>query len=156
MNDPKHIAEQEVQLIGETRTKYQNKTGRKPPYEIPADTGAKDEVFSGPKVDPDNIVLTGYRLSPDMPLMRWNQASEMHPAGENPAYIHFGALTVPEIMLNEVLPDVVGLGEGEETPFAAQKGEMPEGEGGKFLDANYSKNFVQAEKVVKSDVPCKR
>lgn len=157
MNEPSHIGEQEIQKQGETRTKYQGKTGRDNPHQIPKDeTTAKDEVFSGPKIDPDNIVVTGYRLSPDLPFKGWKDAGELHPAGERAAYVHFGSLDAPQIALNEVLPDAVGLGQGEETPFAAQRGEMPEGTDGKFMAATTTEGFVQARKPVKSDVPANR
>lgn len=147
------LSEQPTQGIGETRTKYQGKTGRDNPHEIPADSGAKDEVFSGPRIDNDNVSVSGYRESPDMPRRNWKDSSEFHPAGEKAAYIHFGSLESPS--LNEVLPDVIGLGEGEATPFSAQRGEMPEGEG-KFLKATTTEGFVQARKPVKSDVPANR
>lgn len=155
MNKPSHIGEQSIQKDGETRTKYQGKTGRDNPHPIPADSSAKDEVFSGPKIDADNIIVTGYRLSPDLPRRGWKEASEFHPAGERAAYIHFGALAAPQIALNEVLPDAVGLGQGEATPFSAQRGEMPEGNG-KFLPATTTEGFVEAAKPVKSDVPANR
>jgi len=155
MNKPAHIGEQEIQKQGETRTKYQGKTGRDNPHTIPADSGAKDELFSGPKVDGDNIIVTGYRLSPEIPFRDWKSASEFHPAGERAAYIHYGSLAAPKIDLNEVLPDAIGLGEGEATPFSAQRGEMPEG-AGKFLSPDDTSGFVQAAKPVKSDVPADR
>lgn len=149
------LAEQPLQGIGETRTEYEKApTKGDEPYKIPADAGAKDEVFSGPRIDNDNVSVSGYRISPDMPMKGWKETSEFHPAGEKAGYIHFGALTSPS--LNEVLPDAIGLGEAEETPFSAQRGEMPEGTAGKFINRAETDGFVEARKPVKSDVPANR
>lgn len=146
-------SEMPINQDGETLGKYAGKTGTDQPYERPKDAGAKDEIFSGPAIDSDNIIITAYRYSPKMPLRDWKEAGDFHPAGESPAFVHFGALDPPK--LNEVLPDVIGLGEGEATPFSAQRGEMPEAEG-KFMPATTTEGFVQAKKPVKSDVPANR
>lgn len=132
---------------------YQGKTVRKPPYEIPNDSGAKEETFSGPQVEGPPKNETRYRYSPDMDRQIMVDSFNYHEAGEEAAYVDFGAVTL--IKGGKVFPDVTGLGEGEATPFSAQRGEMPEGEGGKMV-GKATAGFVQAMRPVKSDVPANR
>jgi hypothetical protein len=46
-----------------------------------------------------------------------------HEPGESPAIVDFGSVTLEKG--GSVYPDALGLGEGEATPFSAQRGEMP-------------------------------
>jgi hypothetical protein len=110
---------------GEQPDKYQGVTGRKPPYTIPKDAGAESAIFSGPKIDNENISSTAYRFSPDMERVPWTEHDSGHARGPKPATIAFGAL-LPQTIINPLKADAIGLGEGEKTPFSAQRGEMPE------------------------------
>lgn len=133
---------------------FQDKTGRKPPYELPNDSGAKDEVFSGPSDEGPVRNETRYRYAPDMDRQVMVDSFNYHEAGEAPAIIDFGAVTLEKG--GAVFPEAMGLGEGESTPFCAQQGEHPEGTGGKRPMGRPTRGFVQAARMVKSDVPADR
>jgi hypothetical protein len=132
---------------------FQDKTARKPPYSIPNDTTAKDATFSGPADEGPVRNETRYRYSPDMDRQIMVDSANYHEAGEEAAYIDFGAVSL--VKGGTVYPDAIGLGEGEQTPFAAQQGQHPEGSGGKMLKRPTG-GFVQAAMPVKSDVPANR
>lgn len=133
---------------------FQGKTGRTPPYEIPKDAGASEATFTGTEAAPDPAKNeTRYRFSPDMDRQIMVDSFNYHEAGEEAAYVDFGSVKL--IKGGSVYPDAVGIGEGEATPFSAQRGEMPSGEGGKML-GRPTGGMVQAMAPVKSDVPANR
>lgn len=132
---------------------YQGKTTRRPPYTIPNDSGAADDSFTSIEMPGPPKNETRYRYSPEMDRNVMGDSFNYHEAGEEAAYVDFGAITL--IKGGKVFPDATGLGEGEATPFSAQRGEMPEGEGGKMI-GKATAGFVQAARPVKSDVPANR
>jgi hypothetical protein len=108
---------------------FQAKTGRTPPYTNPNDSSAGAEVFTGPPVEGPPRNETRYRYAPDMDTQIMVDSANYHEAGDSPAIIDFGAVKLEKG--GSVFPEAMGLGEGEQTPFAAQQGEHPEGTGGK-------------------------
>ncbi len=132
---------------------FQDKTGRKPPYTIPNDADADGQVFSDIEMPGPAKNETRYRYSPEMDRSVMEESYHYHEPGDSPVFIDFGAITLEKG--GKVYPDAVGTGEGEATPYSAQRGEMPEGEGGKML-SKATGGFVQAAKPVKSDVPANR
>lgn len=132
---------------------FQGKTDRKPPYTIPNDADASDRTFSDIELAGPPKNETRYRYSPDMGMQFMAESANYHEAGEEAAYIDFGCITLEKG--GKAYPDAVGLGQGETTPFCAQKGEMPPGEGGKML-GRASGGMVEAASPVKSDVPANR
>ena len=132
---------------------FQGKTTRNPPYTVPNDAAAPDQTFSDIEVPGEPKNETRYRFSPDMSMQFMAESANYHEAGEEAAYIDFGSVTL--VKGGSVYPDAVGLGQGEATPFAAQKGEMPGGEGGKMA-GKATGGMVQAAAPVKSDVPANR
>lgn len=53
----------------------------------------------------------------------WKDSSNFHPAGEKADLLQ-SPFTAP-IQDKAAVPDVSGTGAGEQTPFCAQRGEMP-------------------------------
>lgn len=104
---------------------FQDKTSRKPPYTIPNDSSAADAIFTGPPVEGSVRNETRYRYSPDMDMQEMAQSANYHEAGDSPAIIAFGAMTLEKG--GKIYPDAKGIGEGEKTPFCAQEGEHPKG-----------------------------